>query len=884
MTRRYRRLVDLALGGRHRIDDEMDQEIDAHVEMRIADLVRGGMSPDEARAEARRRFGDFDAARRRLHAAARQRDASVRNRDVLGSVVADLRTATRQAKRAPGFTAIAIGALALGLGATTAIFTLVERIVLRPLPFPHAEQLLAVSGLDSASREAFTVSSADWLDWRSSTALQSSAIYSFPYRQGIVAGDSAMRLTAVTATGGMFRVLGSHFVVGRPFTESDASDGTPTVVISERVWRQMFGADPQLSMPLRTATRAYRILGVVASDQGFPEGVDVWFPVDVTVQADPVRVNINWLMIARRRGDVSTDQAWAALTGVARGIRERDPTAIYDYGVATKSLTNSVIGDVSSYFRMLIATVGVVLLIVCANIAASSMARAQARAREMAVRSSLGAARVRLVQQMLLEHVWLGLVGGCLGLGLAWASIRGVLAVWGDRIPRANEVTMDGRVFAFALALSIVAGALSGIIPAMRVTRVSLSGLLQSGGRGSAAGGRNLAGASLVSLEIALALLLLTGAGLLLRSFRSVLSRDIGFDTDVATAEAALSGPLYATDTLRRYAYWDQLLAELRAIPGVQGAAVSQWIPLGLTGQGFVDVEGRDATGMGAVYRTVSEDFFRTLRIPLVVGRTFGAEDGSTTPRVAVINRVMAQRFFPGENPIGRRIRARSQEPGLHGQPAPWLTIVGVVGDIRTYGLESDARAEMYVDFRQTPRRTTSMTALVRGSTSAANLLGEIRQRARRVDPNIAVDVGTLEDRLHATLATRSLAMSLLSAFAAVAALLAALGIYGVLSFAVAQRTRELAVRSALGARRGQLLSLVLSAGLKVALIGLAFGIVGALGLSRTMKALLVGVTPFDPLTYTGAAVMLGIVVLAAILVPAVRATRMDPVIALQAE
>ena len=552
--------------------------------------------------------------------------------------------------------------------------------------------------------------------------------------------------------------------------------------------------------------------------------------------------------------------------------------------MTAESLTNSVIGGVSSYFKMLIATVAIVLLIVCANVAASGMARAQARAREMAVRSSLGAARTRLVQQMLVEHVWLGLLGGILGLGLAWAAIRGVLAVWGNRIPRASEVSMDGRIFAFALGLSLIAGALSGILPALRVTRVSLSGVLQSGGRGAAAGGRNLTGASLVSLEIALALLLLTGAGLLIRSFRSVLSRDIGFDTNVATAEAALGGPVYAKDSLRRYAYWDQLVAELRAIPGVQSVAVSQWIPLGLTGQGFVDVEGRDVNGMGAVYRTVSEDFFRTLRIPLVVGRTFGAEDGFTTSRVVVINRVMAQRFFPGESPIGRRIRARSQEPAPHGQPAPWLTIVGIVGDIRTYGLESDARPEMYVDFRQTPWRTTGMTALVRGSGSAATLVGEIRQRARRVNPQIAVDVGTLDDRLRATLSTRSLAMSLLSAFAVVAVVLAALGIYGVLSFAVVQRTRELAVRSALGARRGQLMTLVLSAGFKVVMVGLAFGVIGAGWLAGAIQSLLVGVTPLDPITYVAAAFVLATVVLAAILVPAVRATRMDPLIALQAE
>jgi putative ABC transport system permease protein len=512
------------------------------------------------------------------------------------------------------------------------------------------------------------------------------------------------------------------------------------------------------------------------------------------------------------------------------------------------------------------------------------MARTHARARELAVRSSLGAGRGRLVQQLLLEHAWLGLLGGAIGLALAWAAIRGVLALWGAQIPRAGEIAMDWRVFAFALLLSIAAGVLAGVVPAWDATRLSPRLLLESGGRGAAKGGRNLAGASLVSLEIALALLLLTGAGLLIQSFRSLLARDIGFDTNVATAEATLTGPGYAQDSLRRYAYWNQLLDEFRAIPGVRFAAVSQWIPLGLTGQGFVDVEGRDVGGLGAVYRTVSTDFFRTLGVPVIVGRTFGAEDGNMTQRVVVINRMMAQRFFPGVNPIGRRVRARSQEPGANGRPAPWLTIIGVVGDIRTYGLESDARPEMYVDFRQTPWRTATMTGLVRGSGAAASLVGEMRRRAQRVDPRIAVDVGTLDSRLRATLATRSLTVSLLSAFAAVAVLLAALGIYGVLSFAVAQRRRELAVRAALGARRGQLMTLVLRAGLKVVGVGMLFGAVGATWLARAIEALLVGVTPLDPVTYACAAAVLASAALAAITVPALRATTLDPAAALQAE
>jgi putative ABC transport system permease protein len=392
----YRRLVDLALGGRRGADAEMDQEIESHLAMRIADLVRTGMSADDARAEAIRRFGDFDDARRRLRTAARQREAAVRHRDWTGALVADFRYALRQARRAPGFTAIAAATLAIGIGATTTIFTLVDHVLLRPLPFPHAERLVSLFGLDSAHNTIPTVSSADWSDWQRARGTET-ALYGFAYRQNVVTSDSAIRVSAEQVSPNYFSVLQARFIVGRPFAADAVQSGAAMVVISERVWRGLFGADPTLATPLRTATAAYTIAGVVARGQEFPMGTDLWIPVAARLSADPSRININWHAIGRLAPGTTTGQATAELSAIARGIHARDPTALYDYGVSAAPLGDTVVGDASTYLKLLMAVVGFVLLIVCANVAAAGLARGSARSREMAVRTSLGAMRSRLV-------------------------------------------------------------------------------------------------------------------------------------------------------------------------------------------------------------------------------------------------------------------------------------------------------------------------------------------------------------------------------------------------------------------------------------------------------------------------------------------------------
>jgi putative ABC transport system permease protein len=888
MTRRtYRRLLDLRLGGWTRVDAEMDLEIESHLAMRIADLVQSGMSPDDARRDAMRRFGDFDNARRRLHSAARQRDAAVRQRDWLRSYLADLRYALRQVRRAPAFATVAVLTLALGIGATAAMFTLLDHVLLRSMPFVHAEQLVSLAGLDSARNHVPTVSSADWQDWRrgNTPALDGVALAAVPWRLALASGDSATQVTATRVSGNFFSVLRARFAAGRSFAEDEANAGQPIVVVSDRVWRNLLDGDATLAAPLRTLKGSFKVVGVVAAGQEFPAGTDVWFPAAFRPEGPGLHNNINWIATGRLTPGATAAQASAQLAVVESRIRASDPSAVYAYGVDVRPLRDEIVGDVGGYLKLLMGVVGVVLLIVCANVSAAGLGRASTRSREMAVRVSLGAARGRLVQQLLIEHVLLGLLGGLIGLFLAWAGVRGLLAAWGNQIPRADEVVVDAPIFIFSFVASVFAGMIAGLIPAIRVSNVSLRGMLASGGRTAARGGKNIAGSTLVATEIALAVLLLTGAGLLIQSFRSVLGRGLGFTTNVATAGIGLPTTRYGTDSLRRQAYWKSLIASYRAIPGVQSAGVTAWLPLGPTGQTFIDVNGRELGNAGVVYRPVSDDFLATLGVPLIVGRMLGPEDGPSSARVVVINRLLARTYWPNESPIGKQIRARSMEQGAKGAPAPWLTIVGVVGDVRTWSLEADPRPEMYVSFLQAPQwMTSTMTAVVRANVPADRLLGEMRKRARALEPRTAPELSTLDIRLRDRMAQRRMMMTLLAGFAGLALVLAALGIYGVLSYSVAQRTRELAVRAALGAQRRQLLGLVVRAGLRVVAIGAAAGVVAGVALTRTMSAMLVDVAPNDPVTYAGALVVLGLVALAAILIPSFRATRLDPNIALQAE
>jgi predicted permease len=867
----------------------VDDEIRAHLEMRTEALIRAGEAPERARIEALRRFGDLEEGRRRLIVGLKERTRKKRRSEQLTGMRRDVVYAIRHLRRARGYTAFALATFALGIGLTVSAFTLVDDVLIRPLPYVDPDRLVQLQSVDSAAQPIDWVSRSNWVDWREQNrTLQGMALHR-RFRLPVLVNGEAMMVSGEVVVGQFFEVLGTRMVMGRTFTEAEAQTQQPVVVVSEGFWRRTLGGEPAPGRSMTISGVARVVIGIVAARDAYPGDADLWIPQRYYPQSGIVRNSINWLAIGRLAEGVTLEQAESDLDAIAMRIHQQDPVAMYSYGVAVRPLKELVVGDSGRYLGLFMGAVTLVLLIACANLASVNLARGAMRARELAVRVALGAGRRRLVRQLLVEQSLLAFAGGAAGIAVAALVLRVVATrsdvlsdAAGDVLPRLHEIGIDARVVGFTMAVSAIAALLSGVLPALQVTRASLRGQLMGAGRGYVRGGRNLPGALLVAVEAALALVLLTGGGLLIRSYRVVLGRDVGFQTrDVVAAEISLPPARFAENLPDLVQYWERLMESLRAVPGAAAVGIANWVPLGTKGSGYIEIEGRGETRDGAGYRAVSDDYLRTLNVPLLMGRMFDASDRYASPRVVVINRRMAEMFWPGESPLGRRFRATSMESDLG---SPWLTVIGVAGDIRHWGLEDDINPEMYVLYRQVPQRVSTMTVVVRTSLPAARVIGAIRNRLRAHDPQTPADLSTFDDRLKQTLGRREFTMSLLTGFSALALLLAAMGVYGLLSFAVSQRAREIAVRAALGAKRSDLVRMVLGNAMHVVLLGMAAGILAALALSRLLTAMLVEISPNDPLTLTlGTAVLLSAGLLAA-LIPAMRAAGTDPAAVLQSE
>ena len=889
-SRNFRRLLRLGSFLKRDARADMDEEIDTHLALRAEELRRRhGLGEADALAEARRRFGaDLAQARRTLAGSAAHRDALLHRREWLGGLRQDVRFALRQMWRAPAFTALAVLTMTLAVGATTAIFTIVDHVVFRPLPFPAPERLVALAGMDSTRAPIAYVSAADWLDWRAQgRTLAATALYrshEMPYPVGD--GTMVERVNMRDVSADFFTVLGAPMLVGRAFTAAELEARAPVAVVSEGYWRRALGADPALRAPLRVAGQAYTVVGVVADEQVFPEGTDLWLGMVPRPGSGAERTWVNWKVIARLAPGRTVAQAREELDAIAGRIRAVDPAAIYAYGADVQPLRAAVLGDSPRELEILLGAVALVLLIACANLAGANLARGVARGGELSVRAALGAGRGRLVRQLLVEQLLLAGVGGATGVLLAWWLVHVLVTAAADRIPRIGTAAIDVRVVAVAAGITVLAVLASGLLPALRLSRASLRTQMSGSGRGSVSGRHVRPGMLLVGGELALALVLLAGAGLLVRSLGTLLERDLGYRTaGVIAVELDIAGSSYATDTLRA-AFWDALLPALRTIPGVTAAGAANAIPLGTAGTGFIDVDDRIDRGYGAGYRVVSDDYFRTLGIPLLAGRALDVRDGRGGVPAVVVNQVMATAYWPGRSPIGQRVRASSMEGrgGSAVERAPWRTVVGVVGDIRQWGYDTDPVPEMYVPYAQSAAQARTVTAVVQSRQPLSALAPAIRARVRAIDPNVAVELGTLQDRVDHSLAGQRLPLLVLSGFSVLALVLAAIGLYSVLAFTVARRTREIAVRAALGAARPRLLRLVLGQVVRVLLAGTAAGLAGAWAVTRLLRAMLVEVSPTDPLALGMAAVLLLAVGLAAAVVPTLRALRVDPIIALRAE
>jgi putative ABC transport system permease protein len=813
-------------------------------------------------------------------------------------LIQDLKFGLRALLKNPGFTLVAVVALALGIGANSAIFSVVNTVLLRPLPFARSDRLMSVWQNNSVRGwHKDVVTPADYIDWRRDAGSFDSMAAYFGRGFNLRAADEAERVRGADVSVDFFRVLRMAPARGRGFTPQDEGTSPGRVaVVGHGLWQRRFGGDPGLvGRPVVLNSESFTIVGIAPPGFQFPEKSEVWTLASRNVPANPfipASVDITGVrglhylyVIARLKDGVTRAQAQSEMDTIAARQEKQYPDLNAHTGVEVIPLHESIVGDVRPALLVFLGAVGLVLLIACANVANMSLARAAVRRREIAVRTALGASRLRLVRQCLTESVLLSVAGGGAGLLLAMWGTDLLTALGPEEIPGSSSITLDARVFGFTLILSVLTGILFGLAPALQASSTNPQHVLREGGRTSSAGPRaRLLRNALVISEMAVALVLLTGAGLLVKSFIKLERVDPGLSVDsVLTLRLWLPDARYAEDA-RQVRFYDEVLRRSAALPGVSAAALTSDLPLsGIDSFLGFAIEGRPEPkpyeGPESGFHQVSPDYFRALGIPLLRGRAFDARDVRQAPAVTIVSDTLVKRYWPGEDPIGRRVSFGTDEKGGRS----WTTIIGVVADVRQKGLHTDPRSECYVPYSQAPSRYA--TLVVRSGLDAAGLAASVGREVQAVDPDVPVyEVKTMREVLDGSLASRRFNMALLALFAVMAVLLAAVGLYGVLAYMVTQRTHEIGVRMALGARKRDVLRLVVGQGMALTAGGLVLGILGALALTRVLSTLLVGVAVTDPWTFASVALLLGAVAFLACYIPARRAARVDPMIALRYE
>jgi putative ABC transport system permease protein len=807
----------------------------------------------------------------------------------------DLRYAARRLLQKPGFTAVAVLALALGIGGNTAIFSLVNSILLRQLPFRQPEQLVWVSSRrpDSGKRPFNLPDFTDYRDQNQGLA----GIAAFAnWSANLTDRGDPERLQGLRISANAFQMLGVDAMAGRTFFPADDTPGEQRVVVlSYSLWQRRFGADPQLVGKTLTLNGAgYTVVGVLPPQFFFPIR-EAELAVPLSPDADPwrgVRNSTNFLFaLARLKPGVTREQAEADLTSVAERQRQQYPvTNRRKLGVTLSPLHEEVVGDFRLALWVLLGAVGVVLLITCVNLANLALVQAAARRREMAIRTALGAARRRLIQQLATESLLLALLGGVAGLLLAFWGIPLLLALSPASLPRAAEVGMDFRVLGLTLALSLLAGVIFGLAPAWQATRVSLNEELKESGRSSAGGARqSRARGLLVITEIALSLVLLVGAGLLVKSFLHLQAVSPGFEAENALAVRLSLPKAHYSNRAALTAFYEKLRPRLESLPGVETVGVVSALPLSGTLHSIpFTIEGRAATPdevERADYRVVNSGYFRALKIPLIAGREFNERDMAQTAPVALISQNLAHRYWPDHSPLGAHLRINDNNQGPR-----LVEIVGVVGDVKHLSLDGEPAPHIYLPIHQTHEDgvvwlTDNQYWLLRTAVDPLTLQAAVRREIQAVDREApASNIRTMEQYLAASVAPRRFNLWLLTVFAGAALALAATGLYGVISYGVAQRRHEIGIRMTLGARASDVLKLVIGQGIRLALAGVALGLLAALALTRLMKNLLFNVSATDPLTFLVIAALLVFMALLACFVPARRAAKVNPIIALRGE
>jgi predicted permease len=867
--------------------DDLAEEIRAHLAMEEQENREAGMPREEARYAALRRFGNVTQTQ--------ERSREMWKWLWLETLLQDLRYGLRQLRRNPGFTAIVVVTLALGIGANTAIFGMVNAVLLRPLPFASPHELVSVFQTrpqDGIPFDGFSYPNFD--ECRKQAGIFSEMAGYQAHDLTLTGAGQPTIVHTVVVTAEIFSLLEAQPLAGRVFLSKDGVRGAaPVVLLSENLWRGRFGADPNMiGKPITLDQRPFTVVGVMPAAFQFPlrsEAEDVWIPLaqDPLFSKWMARTGGHWLnVIARLWPGVSMAQAQAAMDTMALRLAREYPSDNAGWKVGIKPLQEQIVGPVKPALLILLGAVGLVLLIACVNIANLLLARATARTQEMAVRMAIGAGRVRILRQLLTESALLGLMGGIAGTVLAFWCVQSLKSLLPPGLPRVHAIRVDGGVLLFALALSVTAGLIFGLAPALAAVRAGIRTSLEEGAaRSGESGGRRRFRGVLVAAEFALAVVLLVGAGLLIRSFTAMMNVDPGFNPR-RVVKAEISLPQFQYSTPEQWnAFADESLRRIQAEPGMQDSALAIPLPIadGFVNLGF-DIPGQPALAPGASraadYASVSPGYFHVMQIPLLRGRAFGRQDSPSAPPVTIISQEFARRFSPDRDPIGEELEFAFPPNGKITR-----RIVGMVGDVRDVSLSQQPGPMMYVPYAQAP--FWGEIVVVRSSLSTAGVAASVRRVVHEIDKDLPVtDIAALPDAMdsQASVAQPRFRTLLLGLFAALALVLAAVGIFGVMSYSVSRRTNEMGLRMALGATPSGVLRLLLVESTKLVLAGLLVGIPAALLLTRFLAGLLYGVKPTDPLTFIAVTLLLIGVALVACYVPARRAAKVDPMIALRYE
>ena len=875
----WRRVIGLFAG--RRAEHDLSAELESHLQLHVDDNLRAGMSPAEARRQALVALGGVESTKE----AYRDR----RGLPAVESLLRDLRYGLRTLRKSPGFAAAGIVILGLGIGVNSAIFTVVNAVVLQPLPFADAERIVRLWHTPPQSTfpgmRTFSLSPANFLDWEAqSSSFEAMAIYRGGQPTLTGHGEPAA-VRALRASASFLPIFGLPPIIGRGFTVEDDRDGAaPTVLLSEPFWRSRFNGDPSiLGRPILLNLTPYTVIGVVPTPSLLSQ-VQVWTPLRWGPADIAERANHNYSGVARLKAGVPLAQAQSELDAISARLEQQYPADNTDWGALVVPLHEDLVGDARLSLLVLLGAVALVLLIACANLANLLLVRTHGRAKEIALRGALGASRARVVQQLLAEGLLLGIGGGLVGFLAAYYGVASLVRVLGTALPRAQEVAVDGRVLGFTAGIALLTGLLAAFFPAWQLSgRDANEALKQSANRGSSSGGEGRIRQLLVVSEVALALMLLIGAGLLMRSLSSLRAVDPGFDArNVLSASIGIPMAKYNTEASRNQ-FFDRVRERVAALPGVEAVAWIDSLPTQGGSTQYVVPEGappvQDSERPTVAVRVPSPGYFAVTRIPLLAGRDFNDADTFGTPGVIILSERTAQRFWPGENPLGKHVTLKMMSP----EPRE---VVGIVGEVKMNGLDAgaaDSETAIYAPSAQIAYNGALL--VVRTSIAPESLAHPVVAAVHQIDPEQPVlDIETLQRVLEKSLGQRPFAMWLLAAFAALALALASVGIYSVLAYTVRQRVREIGIRMALGAPSSGVLRMVVLDGLKPTLAGVVLGLALAAALVRVMETLLFGVGAHDPGTFGLVAAIVVVVGLVATLVPAWRATRVDPIVTLRAE